>query len=167
MTDAVLLFLRFPTRIHICLLALVFRLWVFWLGIFLININVKFRSVESSSVAVTVRHHVNIRSNEQLTVCILRGRLMPLYFKSQNNLKFLHIEEEMTNSNGDSRVTLPNQIICYSVQMWIDWKQNLVKQMIRWMPPIVKNTKYGKQLTWLDSTWDICTLHSSCLFLLA
>lgn len=42
---------------------------------------------------------------------------MPLSFKSQNNLKFLDIKGEMTDSNRDSRAALPNQIICYLVQM--------------------------------------------------
>lgn len=94
----------------------------------------------------------------------MRGKLMPLSINSQNNLKFLYIGGEMTNSNRDSRTILPNQIICYSEEKWIDWNQNLVKQMIRWMPLIIKNIKCCKQLTQLDLTWDIFTLHSSCLF---
>lgn len=115
------------------------------------------------------RHMAQIQAKESyhfsLLVHILGDRFMPFSFNSQNNLKFLSCREEMTNSHRDSRATLLNQIICYSVQKWIDWNQNLVKQIIWLMPLIIKNIKYWKQLTQLNLTWDICTL--SLLFMLA
>lgn len=95
---------------------------------------------------------------------ILRGRFMPFRLNSQNYFKFLSFRGDMTNSHRDSRATLLNHIICYSGQKWIDWNQNLVKQMIWLMPLNIKSIKYWKQLTQLSLTWDICTLHFPCLF---
>lgn len=114
------------------------------------------------------RHMAEIQAKEtfylSVLVHILRGRFMPFSPNSQNYFKFLSFREDMTNSHRDSRATLLNQIICYSGQKWIDWNQNLVKQMIWLMPLIIKGIKYWKQLTQLSLTWDICTLHSPCLF---